>query len=143
MTDILFKWSQTIRHFRDGMEYELDVRVEVVRFQSNIPHFFSITCMEYPIIDGMRGEMDCTCHGGCDHKYIGKFFPEFIPFFDLHLCSRFGERDLFAVRKEINSPYYTDEEKQIIRDVERRVMLRKYLHARAFLELLRKKSLQP
>lgn len=150
MEDILMKWSPSVRHFRDGMEFELCVNVSVVRYQPNIHHFFSITCIEYPIINGNRvcgweaEKIDCFCHGGCDHDYIGKFFPELIPYFDLHLKSRFGNADLFdGSVKKISDPFYTEEEKQIIYNVERRVNIRKYLHARELIELIRSKSQQP
>lgn len=150
MEDVLMKWSPSVRHFRDGMEFELRVSVEVVRYQPNIYHFFSITCMEYPIVNGERvfgreaERLDCFCHGGCDHDYIGKFFPELVPYFDLHLKSRFGNADLFSCGvKEISDPFYTEDDKQTIYNIERRVNLRKYLHARELTELIRSKSQQP
>ncbi|UKK52694.1 hypothetical protein [Prevotella sp. E2-28] len=106
--------------------------------------------MEYPIINGKRvdgweaEQLDCFCHGGCDHDYIGKFFPELIPYFDLHLKSRFGGSELFdSSVKKISDPFYTEEDKQIIYNVERRVNIRKYLHARELIELIRSKSQQP
>lgn len=149
MKDILMKWSPVVRHFRDGVEFELHVSVEVVRYQTNIPHFFSITCIEYPLINGERaygeydGLLNCFCHGGCDHEYIGKFFPELIPYFDLHLKSRFGDVIFSKEREEISDPFYTEDDKQIIYNVERRVRARKYLHARELINLIRKKSQQP
>lgn len=150
MEDILMKWSPSVRHFRDGMEFELCVEVSVVRYQPNIHHFFSITCTEYPIINGRRvfgreaESLDCFCHGGCDHDYIGKFFPELIPYFDLHCVNRFGYADQFECSvEEISDPFYTEEDKQIIYNIERRVNVRKYLHARELMELIRRKSQQP
>ena len=150
MEDILMKWSPSVKHFRDGMEFELCVNVEVVRYQPNIYHFFSITCMEYPIINGNRvygweaEQLDCFYHGGCDHDYIGKFFPELVPYFDLHLKNRFGNTDWFDDSvKKISDPFYTEEDKQTIYNVERRVKIRKYLHARELMELIRRKSQQP
>ena len=99
--------------------------------------------MEYHVIDGMIAD-DGYGHAGCCHEYIGKFFPELVPYFDLHLKNRFG-MDFFdnGEAKEIVDPFYTDEDKQAIRAVERRVRLRKYLHARKLIELIRSKSQQP
>jgi hypothetical protein len=148
MDDVLMNWSPVVPHFHDGMEFELHVNVKVVRYQTNIPHFFSITCMEYPLINGERvygkceRSLDCFCHGGCDHEYIGKFFPELIPYFDLHLKSRFGDVT-FSKERKISDPFYTEDDKQTIYNVERRVRARKYLHARELINLIRQKSQQP
>lgn len=150
MEDVLMKWTPSVRHFRDGMEFELCVDVAVVRYQPNIHHFFSITCTEYPLINGERvfgweaEQLECFCHYGAAHDYIGKFFPELVPYFDLHLKTRFGNADWFDDSvKKISDPFYTEEDKQIIYNVERRVRVRKYLHARELMELIRRKSQQP
>ena len=144
MEDVLLEWCPTKRYFRDGHEFELRVRVKVVRYQPDIEYFFSITCDEVVIINGIpayqfameRLGLDVFCHGGCDHDFIGEHFPELIPYFDLHLRDRFGGA-FDARHMEIVDPFYTDEDKRIIRDVERRMRLRKYLHARKLIALMR------
>ena len=147
MDDILMKWSPTKRYFRDGYEFELRVNVALVRYQKNVEYFFSITCDECLVIDGRRAwefEMmelgvQQMCHGGRDHEFIGKHFPELIPYFDLHLKDRFG-RNFGYKPAEIADSYYTEDEKRTIKRIERNVMLRRYLHARELIQLMRSRA---
>ena len=49
---------------------------------------FSITCMVY--LKNPSSHEDPCIAGGCDHKLIGKYFPELKKFFPLHLCTHEG-----------------------------------------------------
>jgi hypothetical protein len=129
----------------DGEDCELVVTLGLWKPRGiEQPYNFTITCMEkivnwqdlpyYSSYPFFRGD-DGYRHGGADHEYICKHFPELRKFIDLHLCERDGTPAFGYDEKKFK--YFTADEMEQLNDIFTRMRVRRLKLAYEFEQFIR------